>query len=161
MIYIDSTLRATLLETQTTFLWKPATFNKNCQYLRSLSKLKILTQCYLAPLPPRPPISLGFFLLPSRLAESCSQMKQNVGRSCKRNPPAPSPAHPSPLCCQWTMMPPLHSPVKKIWQSLSSFCLYLYCSALLEQLNQLHALLSSSSGKTSHRGTCILVRWIP
>ncbi|XP_008332017.1 cyclic AMP-responsive element-binding protein 3-like protein 3-B isoform X2 [Cynoglossus semilaevis] len=30
-------------------------------------------------------------------------------------------------------------------------------TALLEQLNQLHALLSSSSGKTSHRGTCILV----
>lgn len=45
-------------------------------------------------------------------------------------------------------------------KSLSSSCLYLYCSALLEQLSRLQALLPNSSSKTKHRGTCILVRHI-
>lgn len=37
--------------------------------------------------------------------------------------------------------------------------LHLYCSALLEQLSRLQALLPNSSSKTTHRGTCILVRY--
>ena len=45
-------------------------------------------------------------------------------------------------------------------QPLSSFCLHSYHSALLEQLNQAQALLSSSSMKTTQKGTCILVRQI-
>lgn len=44
--------------------------------------------------------------------------------------------------------------------SLSSSCLYLCCSALLEQLSRLQALLPNSSSKAKHRGTCILVRHI-
>lgn len=38
--------------------------------------------------------------------------------------------------------------------------LYLYCSALLEQLSRLLALLPNRSSKTTHKGTCILVRYI-
>lgn len=45
-----------------------------------------------------------------------------------------------------------------IWQSLSSSSLCLYGSVLLEQLSRLQALLPNSSGRSVHRGTCILVR---
>ena len=52
------------------------------------------------------------------------------------------------------------SPSGKLVQSLfSSSCVYLHCSDLLEQLSRLQALVPNGSGKT-HRGTCILVRYI-
>lgn len=62
---------------------------------------------------------------------------------------------------RWKIMPVFQAtrgPFCKNFTVSFIFLSIFYCSTLLEQLSRLQAVLPNSSSKTTHRGTCILVR---